>query len=355
MLAKLFGTSVDYLINGGFDGITVAGNIILDKVKIIEKFPKQGMLVSILSESSAVGGCVPNTAIDLAKIDPSIPVSACGLVGDDEAGRYVTMQMQKYGINTSRIKTAVDLPTGYDDVMTAADTGARTFFLNRGINSVFAPEDIDVDALDCKIFHIGYILLLDLFDRENADYGTAMAELLSRVQARGIKTSFDVVSDAAGNFKTKVKPALRYANYAVMNEIEACGVSKLVARKADGRLNTENIRRTLELFFEYGVSELAVVHCPEAGFCMNAAGEFFAVPSLKLPDGYIKGSVGAGDAFCAGVLYGLLKGMPEREILEFASGAAAFNLSEKDSVSGMRPKAEILKFIKETERQDLCL
>lgn len=128
MLAKLFGTSVDYLINGGFDGITVAGNIILDKVKIIEKFPKQGMLVSILSESSAVGGCVPNTAINLAKIDPSIPVSACGLVGDDEAGRYVTMQMQKYGINTSRIKTAVDLPTGYDDVMTAADTGARTFF-----------------------------------------------------------------------------------------------------------------------------------------------------------------------------------------------------------------------------------
>lgn len=239
------------------------------------------MLVSILSESSAVGGCVPNTAIDLAKIDPSIPVSACGLVGDDEAGRYVTMQMQKYGINTSRIRTAVDLPTGYDDVMTAADTGARTFFLNRGINSVFAPEDIDVDALDCKIFHIGYILLLDLFDRENADYGTAMAELLSRVQARGIKTSFDVVSDAAGNFKSKVKQALRYANYAVMNEIEACGVSKLAARKADGRLNTENIRRTLELFFEYGVSELAVVHCPEAGCCKNAAGKFFAVPSLS--------------------------------------------------------------------------
>ena len=87
---------------------------------------------------------------------------------------------------------------------------------------------------------------------------------------------------------------------------------------------------------------------------MNAAGEFTAVPSLKLPDGYIKGSVGAGDAFCAGVLYGLTKGMPEKEILEFASGAAACNLSEKDSVSGMRQKADIIKFINETERLDLC-
>lgn len=353
-LAKIFGTTVDYLINGGGNGVTIAGNILIDNVKIIEKFPEQGMLAIILSESPAVGGCVPNTAIDLAKIDPSVPVSACGLVGDDEAGRYVTMQMQKYGINTSRIKLTTSVPTGHSDVMTAMDTGARTFFLNRGTNSVFAPDDIDVDALDCKIFHIGYILLLERFDREDEAYGTAMAELLSRVQARGIKTSFDVVSDSSGKFREKVIPALKYSNYAIMNEIEAGGVSGLDARNADGSLNITNIRRTLEIFFENGVSDLAVIHCPEAGFCMNAAGEFTAVPSLKLPDGYIKGSVGAGDAFCAGVLYGLTKGMPEKEILEFASGAAACNLSEKDSVSGMRQKADIIKFINETERLDLC-
>ena len=67
------------------------------------------------------------------------------------------------------------------------------------------------------------------------------------------------------------------------------------------------------------------------------------VPSLKLPEGYIKGSVGAGDAFCAGVLYSLYKGYSIEEALAAANAAAAANLSAADSVSGLRPIGEILE------------
>ena len=42
--------------------------------------------------------------------------------------------------------------------------------------------------------------------------------------------------------------------------------------------------------------------------------------------------------------------MSDREILEFASGAAACNLAAEDSVSGMRSKDEILEFIKNHQR-----
>lgn len=99
-IAKIFGVSVDYLMTGKRKGIAVAGNILTDDVKTVNDYPKQGMLANILSVSRSVGGCVPNTAIDIAKIDRSVPLYALGKIGDDEHGRYVISKLQKYGIDT---------------------------------------------------------------------------------------------------------------------------------------------------------------------------------------------------------------------------------------------------------------
>ena len=64
-------------------GITLAGNILVDYVKMIGAYPEKGMLVSIEDQSLAVGGCVPNTGIDLKKLDKDLKVSAIGMVGND--------------------------------------------------------------------------------------------------------------------------------------------------------------------------------------------------------------------------------------------------------------------------------
>ena len=83
-------------------------------------------------------------------------------------------------------------------------------------------------------------------------------------------------------------------------------------------------------------------------------GSIVTVPSLDLPKGFIKGSVGAGDAFCAACLYGLWQGYDEAHILSFASCAAACNLTAADSVSGMRPAAEIEQMNAQYRRIALC-
>ena len=63
----------------------------------------------------------------------------------------------------------------------------------------------------------------------------------------------------------------------------------------------------------------------------------------KLPEGYIKGSVGAGDAFCAGILYALYQDYPMEKAMLLANGAAAANLAEADSLSGLRSVREIFE------------
>mgnify|MGYP004495356517 FL=1 len=130
-------------------------------------------------------------------------------------------------------------------------------------------------------------------------------------------------------------------------------MSGLSPRDENGNICIRNIRKTMEKFFEFGVREKVIVHCAEAGFLMNKNGSFYASGSLILPDGYIKGSVGAGDAYAAACLYGIYKGFEPMQMLEFASAAAACNLSESDSVSGMKNRSEIEKLGKKYKRREI--
>ncbi len=352
-LATIFGITVDQLMMGKRKGIALAGNILVDTVKEIEAYPERGMLVNITDVSRAVGGCAPNTAIDIAKIDPSIPLSVAGKIGEDEAGRYVVGQMKKYGIDCSRIEASSQKPTSFSDVMSDAH-GERTFFHARGANGEFSPRDIDISSLDCQILHIGYILLLDAFDQKDEQYGTVMARFLHDVQAEGIKTSIDVVSSTTADYKGTILPALKYCNYAFLNEIESSMLTDLPPYRPDGSLDMENIRKTMEFIASCGVREKIIVHCKNCGFCLDVpSGSFTAVPSLDIPKEVIRGSVGAGDAFCAGSLYAIYNNYNDTDLLEFASAAAASNLFSENSVDGMMPKPELELLMKKYPRKTL--
>ena len=339
-IAAEFGVTVDYLMTGQRRGITIAGNILCDIVKTIDCYPERGMLANISSISRAVGGCAPNTGIALAKIDGSIPMSVIGCVGDDEYGRFVISQMQRYNIDTGKVVVTEKAPTSFSDVM-SLPSGDRTFFHARGANALFSPADISIADLQCSMLHIGYILLLDRFDDEDPEYGTVMARFLHDVQAYGIKTSVDVVSDSSGQFARKVIPALKYSDYVIINEIECCSIWDCSPRKADGSLDVETLRDAMQRTMDCGVGEKVVVHSKEAGFCLSKDGSFTAVPSLEIPSDEIKGCVGAGDAYCAGCLYSLYNNFTDEEMLKFASAAAACNLFAENAVDGMRNKNEI--------------
>jgi len=305
--------------------IAFCGNIITDQVKMISRWPDKGMLVPISSVKRAVGGSVCNTAIDLKTLDPSVAVKAVGIVGDDDNGAYAVRFMEERGIDCAAVARTSERPTSFTDVMTVEGTGERTFFNLHGADSLLTPDDVDAAGLGCDIFHFGYLLLLDGMDAPDGEYGTKAARLLAKVQAAGIKTSVDIVSEQSDRFARIVRPALKYCDYCVINEIEGA--------LATGR-KTDDLKGVCEGLFELGVKERVVVHCPEVGVTLGKDGDFVRVGSLQLPDGWIKGTVGAGDAFCAGTLYALLKGFDPEKTLRLASCAAAMNLTVPDSVSG---------------------
>ena len=315
------------------NSIVFCGNVVTDQIKMISRWPDKGMLVPVTSVKRAVGGAVSNSGIDLKTLDPSVTVKAVSKVGADENGDFAVKFLESKGLDCSQVLRVTDRPTSFTDVMTVEGTGERTFFNLHGADSALVPDDIDVAKLDCDIFHFGYILLLDGMDAPDEEYGTKAARLLAKVQAAGIKTSVDIVSEQSDRFARIVRPALRHCDYCVINEIEG---SLATGRRPD------DLKGICEGLFDLGVKERVVVHCPDVGVTLGKDGDFTRVGSLVLPAGWVKGTVGAGDAFCAGTLYSLLKGFDPEKTLRLASCTAAMNLTVSDSVSGAKSLDETL-------------
>ena len=323
-------------------GICLAGNLIVDITYPVECWPKEGELTTITDGiTRSVGGLVCNVIMDLAKMDPDLPLSALGVIGNDAEGDLILDELGGMkNIDLSGLKR--DGTTSFTAVMSNNASKARTFFQYRGANSRFDENCIDWDTLDADIIHAGYILLLDALDETDEEYGTRMAGLLARAQQKGIRTSIDVVSESGDRFRTLVPPAMKYTDYCVINEIEAQQVTGVELRGGDGTLYIENMKTALEKMKEMGVSTWAVIHCPEGGYGLDECGSYVTLESLKLPEGYIKGTVGAGDAFCAGVLYAAEKGRNLYEGIKLGTCAAAASLSAAGATEGMRPEADVL-------------
>lgn len=317
-------------------GIAVAGNMIVDILYPINGFPKPGELTTIIRDGSrSTGGCLCNDIMDLAALDANLPLTALGRVGDDEAGDFVLEKLHTYpNINLEQVKRGGT--TSYTLVMADEVTKQRSFYQCRGANARFCEADIDWDRLDVELLHIGYILLLDALDAPDEVYGTRLARLLHTAQQRGIKTSIDVVTEAGERFQRVVTPALKYTDYCVINEAEAQATTGVQLTDDAGSLIRGNIRAALEKMKALGVSTWAVIHCPEGGFGLDENDRLVSVAGLKLPHGYIQGTVGAGDAFCSGVLYGAWKGLSLTEAIELGTAAAVCSLSEPGATEGMR-------------------
>ena len=85
-------------------GIAVAGNLIVDHVKITDIWPARGMLCNIEKEYRCIGGCAGNTAAGLAIMDSSIPLSCYGRTGTDEDGEFIRSQLKKLGVPVEDIQ-----------------------------------------------------------------------------------------------------------------------------------------------------------------------------------------------------------------------------------------------------------
>ena len=312
------------------EGIAVAGTILVDRLCEIGAYPKAGELTQIRRLSLSAGGLVPNDGIDLKKLDPNLPVYAYGKVGNDDEGRFALERMKTNNVDVSGVIVSDTEKTGFTDVMSVIG-GQRTFFTYSGANASFGINDIPWETLSCKLLHLGYFLLMDAIDN-----GDGLL-ILKRAKEQGILTSIDLVSENSNRY-ARVLPCLPYVDNLIINETEAgnlCGIEP----------TDENLKKIAEKLLRAGVRERVVIHTPEQAVCKSRH-EWTMMPSYDVPDGWIKGKTGAGDAFCSGALLGIYYGKDDNTILEYAQTAAAASLRTTDATSGLAELSELQKLMK---------
>ena len=190
------------------------------------------------------------------------------------------------------------------------------------------------------MLHLGYFLL-----HKALDSGEGI-EILKEASRREILTSIDLVSETSADY-SKIIPCLEYVDNLIINEFEAGKICNLPA-------NLENLPEIAKKLFDMGVRERVIIHTPLLGICFSKNG-FTYLPSFELEPGYIKGSTGAGDAFCSGALYGIYQNLSDYDILNLAQVCAISSLSKTDATSGLRTIDEMLEFSAKLHRKTIHL
>ena len=169
-----------------------------------------------------------------------------------------------------------------------------------------------------------------------------MARLLCKIQQSGVLTSLDVVSEDSDRYQKIVIPSLKYTDYLTVNELEAARITGIPLSLEDGSLIEENMPAALARLLELGVSRWAVIHAPTAAFGLAHTGRFAREQGKQLPSGFIAGTVGAGDAFCTGVLLAAYRGLSIDEALRFGNASAIQSLKADTPNGSMLPIEESL-------------
>lgn len=327
-------------------GLLAGGNFIIDYVKIIDAWPQQDMLTNIRSETSSNGGGPYNVLKDLAAMKAPFPLEAAGLVGTDSNGDWILSDCRQAGIDTRQIRQTERAPTSYTDAMTVASTGRRTFFHQRGANALLGESDFDFSLTTARIFHLGYLMLLDEMDRLLPGGRTIASRVLERAGQAGLVTAVDIVSTENPQFRAIAEAALPSVDYLLINEIEAGKVAGLTLRTADG-INLDRTAEAAMQLLSKGVRRQVVIHFETGAVVADRDGTVTRKGSLRLPPNFVAGATGAGDAFAAGYLFGIHENWSTGKSLELAMCAAAACLADPTPSRGLRPVTECMKLADE--------
>lgn len=262
--------------------------------------PKSGELVLSEQLSLNIGGCAANAAIDLARV--GVQVGVVGCVGNDPFGRFVIETLKDAAVDTQSIQVLDGVGTSGTLIINVAGEDRR-FVHTIGANGRLSAADIPLDRLrECRALYVGGYLLMP------GVQARPLADLFRQARSLGVITLVDVVVPGPGDYWPHLEPLLPETDVFLPNNDEG----ELLTGETDARRQAERFRSA--------GARTVVITCGGRGTVL--ASEDVRLVAGTYPTDYI-GATGAGDAFDAGYIAGLLEGGDPRRCLEWGSALGA--------------------------------
>jgi sugar/nucleoside kinase (ribokinase family) len=290
----------------------------------MKRLPREGELLAIDQMPSKAGGCAANVAIDLAK--QGIAAEVCGCVGTDASAEVLLQTLHAAGVGCKEIARLDSLPTS-KTVILLVEGEDRRYIHVFGANAGFNVGRIRRDWLDgLKVFYLGGLFALP------AVHTDELAELLEYCRRRDIVTVVDVVVPDGCPAADALPALLPYVDYFLPNDDESRRLTGL-----------SDVERQIEAFLALGARTVIVTQGREGSIAARGherwrAGAFEAAcldPS------------GAGDAFAAGVVTGIVRDWEVPQTLRYAAALGASATTAIGTTDGVLTAEQARQFLDE--------
>jgi sugar/nucleoside kinase (ribokinase family) len=303
--------------------VVCVGILVADIVgQPIDVYPERGKLALVPRMELHSGGCAANTGISLGKL--GISTRIVGRVGQDGFGDFLIRELERHGLDTRGVARDAAVNTSATMVMVHSDA-ERSFLHYRGANAALTDADVPPELLEgARLLHVAGSFLMPKFD------GEPTARVLALARRRGLLTCLDTAWDAQGRWLSLLAPCLPHLDHFVPSIEEA--------RQITRRQAPEDVAAALR---DAGVGTV-VLKMGEEGCYAHGPDGRFSLPALRVP---AVDALGAGDAFAAGFIAGLVHGWDLERAARFATAVGATCVTALGATTGVRSLEETLDFL----------
>jgi len=283
------------------------GALNVDRLYKVNRIASADEESEILDFKEAPGGSAANTAVGLARL--GVKTGFIGKVARDREGEMLIRSFIKEGVNTDGIVVS---PYGRSGVVIGFvdKTGERALYVDPGVNNSLSLQEIDLDyASQADLLHLS----------------SFVGESSFKVQKEVVRALSDI--------PVTIDPGMIYARKGFSELkplIERCLV--FFPNEHEVRILTgKNYVEGSQILLKKGVKIVAVKLGSRGCYVTDGKEQHIIEPfRVKVVD-----STGAGDAFCAGFIYGLIKNMSLRECGVLGNFVASRTLMKMGARNGL--------------------
>jgi sugar/nucleoside kinase (ribokinase family) len=233
--------------------------------------------------------------------------------------------LRESGVDVSALAAQPGADTSQTLIVNVAGQDRR-FIHTFGANADFRAADLPRHLFGkAKVLYLGGYLIMPRV--KPAELAAAFAE----ARAAGTKTVLDVVTPGPADYMPQLAPVLPHVDVFLPNTDEA----RLITGEADPLAQAE--------FFRRHGARTVVITCGGAGSVLVGDGQRLRAGTYPIE--YVDGS-GGGDAFAAGYMAGLLRGIETAECLRLASALGASCVRAVGTTPGVFTRAECDEFMR---------
>jgi sugar/nucleoside kinase (ribokinase family) len=305
--------------------VLCAGYIVADHVSSpISHLPAPGELVLADQLLLTIGGCAANVAVDLVKLGVSAAV--VGRVGEDVFGRIVADMLRERRVDVSALQTSPDQETSQTLIVNVAGQDRR-FIHAFGANSAFRAADIPLQRVaKCRVLYLGGYLLMREVQADE------LVPVFAAARRAGARTVLDVVTPGMADDLPRLEKILPHVDVFLPNDHEAALI-----------LGEKDTLRQAERFHQMG-ARTAIVTMGDRGSILVGDGVRLRAETYRVP--FVDGT-GGGDAFAAGYIDGMLRGLDEEGCLRIGSAVGASCVRAIGTTTGVFTRPELEAFLRD--------